>query len=564
MANDFKIKKIIANLPDPLEANTIYIVRSGNGYRMYVSDVTGTVAHKVDDTEIQDIIEKLKTRKLNFHNIILYSTLKLDSELQVGEVATSASMANYIDYIPEEIHIENMIFRQDIKYRFMTNFIVKDKGTAQTLTLTLASYEHQNRMLVDTINLDDYQNDEEYLYTKDFTSNGVYDYLEIAITNVGTTSISFTNIGAYEYSPSIDYQLFDNALPMTYMGLIQMVLSMQSSIDGVDKKIAESNAQLRNSGVNCFYTEFVNPTDKCDYSNYAFSGLPFEIVDSLEFGIGAWKFDLTTANSASTLTFNPSGGTSPRIALQRGKYLFSFYAKTSANLHKIKINLKTSFGTTIFIGDYDITFGLIRFDTMVELPDAIYSLEILVDSAGATDNSGKTITIERMMMETLTYQGEPHEFFKPIPSPFSDGLRDMRNHCLQSIESKWVNIETIGTIDTTYIEPSPIGNIPTLQFMIKDDVLYMRGAFKIKTDVQVDDRVTLFTITDPKYKPINIGEDRFITMIPQYFDNSTTLFFGIAYDTNGNCCFRTTAGNIDISMREKAIPFVKTTMGIVN
>ena len=110
------------------------------------------------------------------------------------------------------------------------------------------------------------------MYTKDFTSNGVYEYIEIAITNVGTTSINFANIGAYEYSPSIDYQLFDNALPMTYMGLIQMVLSMQSSIDGVDKKIAESNAQLRNSGVNCFYTEFVNPTDKCDYSNYAFSG----------------------------------------------------------------------------------------------------------------------------------------------------------------------------------------------------------------------------------------------------------------------------------------------------
>lgn len=564
MANDFKIKKIIANLPDPLEANTIYIVRSGNGYKMFVSDVTGTVAHKVDDKDITDIIDKLKSRTLNFHNILSFSTIKLDSELQVGEMGTNSNLKSYIDYIPEEIHIEDMVFKQDVAYRYMTNFTLTNKGTAQTITLTLASYDSQDRLLVDTINLDDYQDGEEYFITKDFTSNGLYNYIEIAITNVGTTIVDFKNMGAYEYNPSIDYQLFDNALPMTYMGVIQTVLTMQSSIDAVDGKINQANAQLRNSGVNCFYTEFVNPTERCDYSNYAFSGLPFEIVDSLEFGIGAWKFDLTTATSASTLTFNPSGGTSPRIALQRGKYLFSFYAKTSANLHKIKINLKTSFGTTIFIGEFDITIGLLRYDMMVELPDAIYSLEILVDSAGATDNNGKTLTIERMMIETLTYQGEPDEFFKPIPSPFSDGLRDMRNHCLQSIASKWVNIETIGVIDTTYIEPSPIGGIPTLQFMIKDCVLYMRGAIKIKSDVQVDSNTTLFTITDPKYKPVNIGVDRFITVIPQYFDNTSTLYFGIVYDASGNCCFRTTGGNIDMAMREISIPFVRTTMGIVN
>ena len=43
-----RFEKVVSSLPDPLEANTIYLVRVGAGFDQYVSDSTGTVAHKLN------------------------------------------------------------------------------------------------------------------------------------------------------------------------------------------------------------------------------------------------------------------------------------------------------------------------------------------------------------------------------------------------------------------------------------------------------------------------------------------------------------------------------------
>ncbi|HHA18783.1 MAG TPA: hypothetical protein ENK70_03665 [Methylophaga sp.] len=44
----FRIEKVISTLPDPLSPNTIYLVRVGEGFDLYVSDATGSIAHSLN------------------------------------------------------------------------------------------------------------------------------------------------------------------------------------------------------------------------------------------------------------------------------------------------------------------------------------------------------------------------------------------------------------------------------------------------------------------------------------------------------------------------------------
>lgn len=48
---DFKIHKVVSALPGTLEADTIYLVRTGSGFDLYVSDTTGSVAYKVNPNQ---------------------------------------------------------------------------------------------------------------------------------------------------------------------------------------------------------------------------------------------------------------------------------------------------------------------------------------------------------------------------------------------------------------------------------------------------------------------------------------------------------------------------------
>lgn len=44
----FRAEKVISTLPDPLEPDTVYYVRTGEGFDVYVSDATGNVAHRLN------------------------------------------------------------------------------------------------------------------------------------------------------------------------------------------------------------------------------------------------------------------------------------------------------------------------------------------------------------------------------------------------------------------------------------------------------------------------------------------------------------------------------------
>ena len=51
MSSLFRIMKEVASLPTSLEKDTVYFVRAGSGFDMYVSDMTGRVAYKVNKVD---------------------------------------------------------------------------------------------------------------------------------------------------------------------------------------------------------------------------------------------------------------------------------------------------------------------------------------------------------------------------------------------------------------------------------------------------------------------------------------------------------------------------------
>jgi hypothetical protein len=44
----FRAHKVVSTLPDPLQSDTIYLVRVGEGFDIYATDTTGLVAHKLN------------------------------------------------------------------------------------------------------------------------------------------------------------------------------------------------------------------------------------------------------------------------------------------------------------------------------------------------------------------------------------------------------------------------------------------------------------------------------------------------------------------------------------
>jgi len=54
MAN-FKIDKVIASLPPSLAPDTMYAVRVGTGFDLYITDNTGAIAHKINAGMAQEV-----------------------------------------------------------------------------------------------------------------------------------------------------------------------------------------------------------------------------------------------------------------------------------------------------------------------------------------------------------------------------------------------------------------------------------------------------------------------------------------------------------------------------
>lgn len=44
----FRVEKVVGALPGTIVPNTVYVVRTGSGFDLYVSDTTGSVAHALN------------------------------------------------------------------------------------------------------------------------------------------------------------------------------------------------------------------------------------------------------------------------------------------------------------------------------------------------------------------------------------------------------------------------------------------------------------------------------------------------------------------------------------
>lgn len=80
---NLKIEKVIAALPSTLTANTLYIVRAGAGVDLYVTDMTGSVAHKHNGVP-QSVLDQITGNTTNITT--LFNALKTMGEQNIWSV----------------------------------------------------------------------------------------------------------------------------------------------------------------------------------------------------------------------------------------------------------------------------------------------------------------------------------------------------------------------------------------------------------------------------------------------------------------------------------------------
>lgn len=89
-------RKIAGALPSPLAADTLYAIRTGVGFDLYISDSTGSIAHKVNDTipSITRITSTQSSSIVTLGNITqLVSALAANSVYRVHAAITFQSAA---------------------------------------------------------------------------------------------------------------------------------------------------------------------------------------------------------------------------------------------------------------------------------------------------------------------------------------------------------------------------------------------------------------------------------------------------------------------------------------
>lgn len=57
--SDFKIYKEISTVPSNISSDSMYAVRTGPGFDLYLSDTTGSVAYKINSTSISSVEDNL-------------------------------------------------------------------------------------------------------------------------------------------------------------------------------------------------------------------------------------------------------------------------------------------------------------------------------------------------------------------------------------------------------------------------------------------------------------------------------------------------------------------------
>lgn len=80
--SDLKLYKEIGSVPDDLGPDSIYAIRTGSGFDLYMTDTTGSVAYKINGTSISS----------NEDNLIEMSTDGLLVKIKEASEETSASV----------------------------------------------------------------------------------------------------------------------------------------------------------------------------------------------------------------------------------------------------------------------------------------------------------------------------------------------------------------------------------------------------------------------------------------------------------------------------------------
>ena len=62
---EFRAQKVVSSLPGTLQANTLYFVRTGDGFDLFCSDQTGSIAHKLNDGDARIQRESVLLRSAN-------------------------------------------------------------------------------------------------------------------------------------------------------------------------------------------------------------------------------------------------------------------------------------------------------------------------------------------------------------------------------------------------------------------------------------------------------------------------------------------------------------------
>ena len=91
--SEFRAQKVISSLP-ALQANTLYFVRTGDGFDLFCSDQTGSVAHKLNDGDARIQREPFLLRGANTGSVAI--TLPIFYISQSATIIFSITKENFL------------------------------------------------------------------------------------------------------------------------------------------------------------------------------------------------------------------------------------------------------------------------------------------------------------------------------------------------------------------------------------------------------------------------------------------------------------------------------------
>lgn len=428
MTDIFKIEKVISNLPNTLTANTIYIVRRGTGFDMYVTDITGEIAHKQNESGI----EELKTRKLNFENILYFpDTYPLSMETSTqGQIQTLTQFAEYgvDDFLRPKF--ANKYIKNNTTYKFFFR-----------LEYTKGENTDNDLFEFGILNSTDYSFIKFTDINLNSTETGVHDYIinynnnfmdsyELLFEFKGdansTSKINILNICAYEIDSNTNqYDLYDHDFIISMSSLYGKVAGLEKNFIDIANRIDSISDKFNNVGVNLLYTEFTNPNTFNDYTQYIIEPNYTIEASTIRNEINTWKFAVKSGTSEEIVYLNQNGSgklaDTQNIYLDDNAYIFSFYGKISRGSHAIKVEFIDSFGNIALNKTFTLGISPQRFDYIFKLSRGKYTIKYTLNP-NQTLQSDENIFIEQLMLEACL---NPDSIFSENPqvkpSTYVDG-----------------------------------------------------------------------------------------------------------------------------------------------